>query len=89
MEEIMTTEQTAKLRKEFQAYLKDKHSNWSDSTVSTIISDSFFTANNNVGIGFWDCFIDEKSLKNTRDKIETLLLQGKKPDNANVRADDY
>ena len=89
MEKNLTTEQRAKLRKEFQTYLIDKHPELSDSTVSTIISDSFYTDNNNVGMVFWECFIDDKSMETARDKIQIYLLQEKQSDTASERALGY
>ncbi|HWR28407.1 MAG TPA: AAA family ATPase, partial [Negativicutes bacterium] len=89
MENTITPDQRAKLRKDFQTYLINKHKDWSASTVSTILSDSFYTANNDVGIEFLECFRDDESMKTARNKIQTFLQQGDRPETANQRANDY
>lgn len=86
----MSIDQMGKLRNDYREYLTDNHSEWSKSTISTVVSDSFFIANNDVGIGFWDCFIDEKSMEITRKKIEAYYLSlENNSDLANKRADGY
>lgn len=89
MGNTITSAQRAKLRKDFQAYLISKHKEWSESTVSTILSDSFYAANNDIGIDFLECFRDDESMKTARDRIQTFLQQGSKPETANQRATEY
>jgi hypothetical protein len=76
MEKLITVQQVEQLRKEFRAYLEENHPNWSDS-VSLHYSDAFFAYNNDVGIDFWSCFLDETTLKNARDRIRDFLISEK------------
>ena len=82
-------QQVEQLRKEFRSYLVETHPNWSDNTVSLHYSDAFFAYNNNVGIDFWTCFIDDETLKNARNKIRDFLISEKQSDRAEERADGY
>lgn len=78
-----------KIREDFQKHLSKKHLDWKNSTVLTVVSDSFFTANNDVGIEFLDCFIDDEAMKTAQSKIQTFLQQGKTPDTAIERSNGY
>lgn len=77
------------LRSEYKAFLRATHSDWSESTISTIGSDSFFALNNNVGVDFWASLVSEESLLTARDKIRDYLATTKASGNAEERADDY
>jgi len=77
------------LRSEFKAYLRAIHTEWNDSTVSTIGSDAFFALNNNVGIDFWASLVNEESLLTARDKIRDYLESTKGSGRADERADGY
>lgn len=77
------------LRREFSQYLFKKHEQWKASTVSTVVSDSFFVVNNEVGIQLWDCFQDETALEKAQKRIKFFLQQGTKPATALDRANGY
>ena len=77
------------LRNEFKTYLRNTHSEWTDSTVSTVSSDAFFALNNNVGIDFWSCLIDEEALLTARDKIKNYRENAKTSVSSHDRADGY
>ncbi|WP_256243219.1 AAA family ATPase [Bacillus sp. V3B] len=87
--EKITIQQIEQLRKEFRSYLAETHPTWSNNTVSLHYSDAFFAYNNNVGIDFWTCFIDNTTLKNARDKIRDFLASEKHSDRAEERAEGY
>lgn len=77
------------LRSDFSRYLAKVNEKWKDSTISTVVSDSFFVVNNDVGIQFWTCFEDERMLEKARIFIERFLQAGEKPLTAVERATGY
>ena len=77
------------LRSDFSRYLVKANKKWKDSTVSTVVSDSFFVANNDVGIQFWECFKDEGTLEKAGTFIEHFLQAGEKPLTGAERAKGY
>lgn len=89
MEATISIQQIEKLRREFRAYLSAVHRDWSESTVLLHSSDSFYAYNNNVGIDFWSCFINDAAMLEARDRIRDFLSVEKQSDRANERADGY
>lgn len=77
------------LRSDFSKYLAKTNEKWKDSTILTIVSDSFFVANNNIGIRFWECFENERALEKARTVIAHFLQGGEKPLTAADRAKGY
>jgi hypothetical protein len=89
MDEIIPIQQIEKLRREFRDYLKDTHPDWSENTVSLHTSDSFYAFNNNIGLDFWSCFINDATLLEARDRISDFLSTEKQSDRADERANNY
>lgn len=89
MNATISIQQLQNLRNEFRAYLRARHSDWSDSTISTIGSDAFFGLNNNVGVDFWASLISENSMIVARDKIRDYLASTKGSNRSEERADGY
>jgi MoxR-like ATPase len=85
----ISIQQLNTLRDEFKLYLREKYTDWSDSTVSTISSDAFFALNNNVGVDFWASLISEESLLIARDKIHNFLESTKGSERSEERANGY
>ena len=89
MDETISIRQIEKLRREYKDYLSSINPSWSEPTVATYASDSFYALNNNIGIDFWSCFIDDVSMLEARNKISDFLRQEKKSDHADERANNY
>ena len=89
MDETISIRQIEKLRREYKEYLSSTNLGWSEPTIATYASDSFYALNNNIGIDFWSCFIDDVSMLEARDKISDFLRQEKKSDHADERANNY
>jgi hypothetical protein len=77
------------LRNEFEAYLRENHTHWSDRTVSTHASDAFFALNNNVGVDFWASLVSEESMLNAGEKIEKFLKNTNRSGDPKIRAKGY
>lgn len=89
MKSIISIQQIQSLKNEFREYLKKRQPDWTDSTVSTRMSDAFYALNNNVGIDFWTGLTSESLLKEVRDKIRDYFAYEKKYENPESRADSY
>ena len=89
MDETISIRQIEKLRREYKEYLSSTNLGWSEATIATYASDSFYALNNNIGIDFWSCFIDGASMLEARNKISDFLRHEKKSDHADERADNY
>lgn len=77
------------VRNEYKDYLRRKNPNWSESTVSTYASDSFYVWNNTICLSFWKCFEDEQSMEAASDAIFHYLMDVKQVDNPDIRGYAY
>lgn len=87
MSSTISKQQLNSLRNEFREYLRTKHSDWDESTVSTRMSDAFFGFNNSIGVDFWSSLTSEEALLIARDRIRDHFALDKQYDNPEVRAD--
>ena len=85
---MLTSQQVEQLRKGFRTYLEDTHPDWSNNTTS-MHYDAFFAYNNNIGMDFWSCFLDDNSMKRARELISNYLRTENQSDRADVRANGY
>ena len=89
MDTTISIQEIEKLRREFRAFLREAHPDWSENTLSMHSSDSFYAFNNNVGIDFWSCFISDEAMLEVHDRIRDFLSMEKQSDHAKERADGY
>ena len=68
-----THEKIKEVRNEYKQYLMEKHPEWSESTVSTHVSDACFIWNNTVIPGFWKVFVSDKSMQSAKESIRDFL----------------
>ena len=60
------------LREQFKKYLNDSYGHLKDKGV--IYSDAFYPYRHDIGIEFWDVFIDENSLRKARELLEIKFI---------------
>ena len=89
MSSTISIPQLNQLRTEFRDYMNETHSDLSDGTISTHLSDAFYTYNNNIGVDFWSCFVSEEALLAAKEKIRDFIATEKQSDNATGRAAGY
>ena len=77
MDTTVSIQEIEKLRREFRAFLREDHPDWSESNLSMHSSDSFYAFNNNVGIDFWSCFISDEAMLEVYDRIRDFLSMEK------------
>jgi 5-methylcytosine-specific restriction protein B len=77
------------VRKEFKEYLIEKNPDWASTTIATRYSDAFYASNNDIGIPFWECFIDDASLEKAKENISADLILKGNSDKAQERTNGY
>lgn len=60
-------------RKAYAEYLAKENPTWSQSSVSTHVSDSFYIYNNNLVDDFWSCIENEKTMKDAYNVIFNFI----------------
>ena len=75
-----THDKISEIRAEYKEYLIKKHPDWSESTLSTHLSDAYFIWNNTVIPGFWKVFLSNETMKTARDSIYDFLKNDSKSD---------
>ena len=48
-------ETISRARKEYKDYLREKHPDWAESSLSTHVSDAFYLYQNTIALSFWKC----------------------------------
>ena len=84
-----TFEKIKEVREEFRSYLTNNHLEWSESTISTRVSDAFFIWNNTVMPGFWRIFISDESMNEAKENISEFLKNDTKAPNYAERTNGY
>lgn len=64
-------------RKAFRYYLKKKHEDWNEKTISTIESDAFFLFRYNSEEEAWRLTIESEHTEDLRSELEDILVQRK------------
>lgn len=79
----------AEVKGEYRDYLRSRHPDWADSTVSTRVSDAFYLYQHTATLSFWKCFADNDSMEaayqDLLDYLENEVMSGR----ARERADGY
>lgn len=89
MSNLITTKQLNSLKSEFRDYLREKNSDWEDTTISTYVSDAFFAFNNDVDLDFWASLTEQELPREIRDRIRDYLRDSNAAEDAEKRADRY
>ena len=84
-----THEKLKEIRSEYKQYLTEKHPEWSESTVSTHVSDACYIWNNTVIPGFWKVFVSDESMEAAKGSIKDFLKNETKSDKYEERANYY
>ena len=79
----------SKVRKEYREYLSEKHPEWTGSTVSTYVSDAFYSYQNTIVLSFWKCFENDETMENARQDILDHLRQNMMSYRAEERTEAY
>lgn len=79
----------ARVKKEYKGYLRQEHPDWTESTVSTHVSDAFYAYQNNIVWPFWKCLEIEDSMAAAHKEILTYLTDEVMSDRAKERANGY
>lgn len=79
----------SRARKEYKEYLREKHPDWSDSTLRTHVSDAFYLYQNTVALSFWKCFADDASMAAAKEDIRIFLKNEIMSDRADERTTGY
>lgn len=86
---MISKQKVKDIRKEFKEYLIEKNPDWATATIATNDSDAFLAYNKDIGIPFWECFIDDASLEKAKEKICAYLTDKGDSDKAQDRANGY
>ena len=84
-----THDKIREIREEYKSYLIKKHPDWSDSTLSTHLSDAYFIWNNTVIPGFWKIFVSDESMNAAKESIRDFLKNDTKSDRYEERTTAY
>ena len=70
-------ETISRARKEYKDYLREKHPDWAESSLSTHVSDAFYLYQNTIALSFWKCFESDESMAAAKqDMLEYLKHVG-------------
>ena len=84
-----THDKIREIRAEYKEYLIERHPDWSESTVSTHVSDACYIWNNTVIPGFWKVFVSDESMETARESIKDFLKNETKSDKYEERTNYY
>lgn len=79
----------SRVKKEYKEYLREKHLDWSESTLRTHISDAFYLYQNTIALSFWKCFADDASMAAAKEDIRNYLVHEIMSDRADERTTGY
>ena len=78
-----------RVRKEYREYLRERHPDWADSTISTHVSDAFYLYQNTIALSFWKCFENDSSMEAAKNEIYDYLKHEVMSDRADDRTAQY
>lgn len=84
-----TFDKIKEIRKEYKAYLAEKHPEWAERTVNTRVSDAFFIWNNTVMPGYWKIFVSDESMNEAKENIRGFLKNENLSPNYDERTKGY
>ena len=66
-------ETISRARRDYKDYLREKHPDWAESTLSTHVSDAFYLYQNTIALSFWKCFESDESMAAAKQDILDYL----------------
>ena len=82
-------ETISRARKEYKDYLRVKHPDWAESTLSTHVSDAFYLYQNTIALSFWKCFESEESMAEAKQELLEYLTHDVMSERAEERTAGY
>lgn len=82
-------ETISRARKEYKDYLREMHSEWAESSLSTHVSDAFYLYQNTIALSFWKCFENDKSMEAAKQDIHEYLKHDVMSERAEERTASY
>ena len=79
----------SRVRKEYKEYLREKHPDWSESSLRTHVSDAFYLYQNTIALSFWKCFANDTSMAAAKEDILNYLTHEVMSDRAEERTTAY
>ena len=75
--------------KEYKDYLREKHPDWAESSLSTHVSDAFYLYQNTIALSFWKCFESDESMAAAKQDILEYLKHDVMSERAEERTAGY
>lgn len=82
-------ETISRARKDYKDYLREKHPDWAESTLSTHVSDAFYLYQNTIALSFWKCFENDESMAAAKQDILEYLKHDVMSERAEERTVGY
>lgn len=82
-------ETISRARKEYKDYLRERHPDWAESTLSTHVSDAFYLYQNTIALSFWKCFESEESMAEAKQYLLEFLTHDVMSERAEERTAAY
>ena len=82
-------ETISRARKEYKDYLREMHSEWAESSLSTHVSDAFYLYQNTIALSFWKCFESDESMAAAKQDILEYLKHDVMSERAEERTAGY
>lgn len=82
-------ETISRARREYKDYLRERHPDWAESTLSTHVSDAFYLYQNTIALSFWKCFESDESMVAAKQDILEYLKHDVMSERAEERTAGY
>ena len=82
-------ETISRVRKEYKDYLREKHPDWAESSLSTHVSDAFYLYQHTIALSFWKCFESDESMAAAKQDILEYLKHDVMSERAEERTAGY
>ena len=82
-------ETISRARRDYKDYLREKHPDWAESTLSTHVSDAFYLYQNTIALSFWKCFESDESMAAAKQDILDYLKNDVMSERSEERAAGY
>ena len=82
-------ETISRVRKEYKDYLREKHPDWAENSLSTHVSDAFYLYQNTIALSFWKCFESDESMAAAKQDILEYLKHDVMSERAEERTAGY
>ena len=82
-------ETISRARKGYKDYLREKHPDWAESSLSTHVSDAFYLYQNTIALSFWKCFESDESMAAAKQDILEYLKHDVMSERAEERTAGY